>query len=416
MKTTKKEEHATQKKENKKVNKSKPKKEMKKEKVKIEQEEIRVEQPVKHIETKKSKKRLIRLHFSYNFRLTLSCILFMALLILGLNFMLRAFTIEETKGINYSEHSNLEYKVYLQPNDFYEVENLPKDMIYVANLIDKIKIDFNYKFLIEEPVDLIFDYEILGKLVIQDEFEENTYYEKVYTLLSSKKINLTDSTIENLNKTIEIDYGQYNEIANSFKSSYGLNTKSKLIVYFNIKKKIVEDNAVNMLINNSTNNMVINIPLSEKSVDINLVYHDINNESSVLDNTKVVIDNIIYLVVSMLCITTSLVFMIKSIRLVKYTIVKKTQYDKYIEKILNEYDRLIVETKTPPTRNEEDRENVIIVEKFTELLDVRDNLKQPIMYHVVAKHQKCQFYINSGEKIYLTTIKKVDIEAEYEKK
>jgi hypothetical protein len=37
------------------------------------------------------------------------------------------------------------------------------------------------------------------------------------------------------------------------------------------------------------------------------------------------------------------------------------------------------------------------------------------MYYVVTKHVKCHFYINNGEKIYITTIKKVDLEAEYEK-
>lgn len=87
-------------------------------------------------------------------------------------------------------------------------------------------------------------------------------------------------------------------------------------------------------------------------------------------------------------------------------IVKKSAYDKYISKLLNEYDRLIVETTTCPIIN---GDNVIVIDKFQELLDVRDNLKLPIMYYIVNKHQKCCFYILHENKIYLNIVKAVDL-------
>ena len=51
---------------------------------------------------------------------------------------------------------------------------------------------------------------------------------------------------------------------------------------------------------------------------------------------------------------------------------------------------------------------VIKISKFTELLDVRDNLKLPIMYYVVAKHHKSYFYIKKDNDIYLLTVKETD--------
>ncbi len=101
-----------------------------------------------------TRKRPHRFYYSFKLRLIINSFLLVFLLIFGINCLLRAFYIEEIKGINYSEHSNLDYKVYLKENDFYEDEYLPKDMIYVASLIDKIKIDFNYRFVIDESVDL----------------------------------------------------------------------------------------------------------------------------------------------------------------------------------------------------------------------------------------------------------------------
>ena len=84
-----------------------------------------------------------------------------------------------------------------------------------------------------------------------------------------------------------------------------------------------------------------------------------------------------------------------------------------ILRILNEYDRLIVENGTgPDTRDCQ----VIKISKFEELLDVRDNLKLPIMYYVVTKHTKCQFYIKHDDELYLLTIKAVDLEQAKEHK
>lgn len=367
----------------------------------------------KVIENKKEKKKF---YYSYKLRLMVNLLAFSCLLILGLFFLIKSFELEETKKIAYSEQSSLDYNVYLKANNFYEEAYLPKDMLYVANLIDRIKIDFNYSFVIDEPINLNFQYEILGKLVIQDELEDNVYYSKVYTLLAPTNLSLVDSKVQNINKSIDIDYGKYNDIANNFKNSYGVNIKSKLIIYFNIVKKTVDNEENNILVNDNSNNMLVSIPLSEKSVDIGLDYKDINNESKVLDNSKVVIDNIIYLFLSIIAIIGTIVFMLNSIKLFKYMFKKKNIYDKYIEKILNSYDRLIVETTTPPIMEEDDKFKIVTIDKFTELLDVRDNLKEPIMYYIVTKHQKCHFYITTDNKIYITTIKKVDLEAENEKK
>ena len=45
--------------------------------------------------------------------------------------------------ISYTEKSNVEYNVCLKNNDFYEEKCLPKNMKYVASLIDNIQVEFN---------------------------------------------------------------------------------------------------------------------------------------------------------------------------------------------------------------------------------------------------------------------------------
>ena len=361
----------------------------------------------KHQNKKKSK-----VYFSYGFRLFIFLLLFLALFLVGVSFIFKALVLKEQKVIQYSEKSNLDYKVYLNENDFYDQEYLGKDMFYVASLIDKIHIDFNYDFSIEEMVDLNFQYDIIGKVVISDENDTRIYYEKEYQLLDKNNVSLVDDYSRNIRETIVIDYDQYNSIANQFKNSYGLDTTSKLVIYFKVDKSLLGDSGHNLFVDDRINMMSIVIPLSEKSVDISMNYKDINNQSRIVDNTSLFVHNIMYFVFGIFVIVISFVFLFHFFKMLSYVHKKKNAYDVYIDKIIEEYDRYIAETTSSPFLTQK---NIVKIQKFTELLDIRDNLKQPIMYYNVSDHEKCYFYIDYNDKVYLTTIKKVDLEGSYEK-
>ena len=102
----------------------------------------------------------------------------------------------------------------------------------------------------------------------------------------------------------------------------------------------------------------------------------------------------------------SSIYLIKIIKYLTSLLTKKTPYDKYVNKILRDYDRLIVETQTQIDKTSL---NVIEIHKFTELLDVRDNLKLPIIYNVIIKHEKGEFYIKNNSDIYLYVVKGIDL-------
>jgi len=342
------------------------------------------------------------MYFSFKNRLLLSAVMFSIFLTLGFVCVFRSLDFVEPKSINYTEKSNLDYKVYLKENDFYDDKYLGKDMVYVASLIDDVVIDFNYMFFSDEDVSLNFNYKIVGKLSITDSEGKRSFFEKQYTLLDEKTVSLNEVNSQNIKENIKIDYTYYNTLANKFKTEYGIDALSNFVIYFVVN---MENNKEN-LINNSSM-MSISIPLSEKSINIAMNYDDINNSSKLISDNNVIIDNIIYFVFAILFVVLSLVMVIRITRLLMLLKNNKSDYDKYIKKLLTEYDRLIVETSTAPIINEN---NVIKINKFQELLDVRDNLKLPIMYYVVTKHQKCYFYITWEDKIYLNTIKAIDLE------
>lgn len=359
-----------------------------------------------------NKKEPKHYYFGYYTRLTVLVLSLVLSFGLAIVFALNIFDISKEDYLNYSEKSNIDYKVYLKENNFYDTDYLLKDRVYVASLIDKINMDFNYNFTSDKNIDAIFKYNINAKLLITDINNENIYYEKEYVLLPEKEISLKDNKTKTIIETINVNYDQYNKIANSFKNNYALNTKNKLIIYFNVDKNFMNNGNI---FNNDKNKMSLEIPLSEKSVEIKLDTNEINNNNKLLLSTKNEYKiNVYFIVLFVLAIIVFILVLLKTIKYVKCLVNSDNCYDSYINKLLNEYDRLIVKTNTSPFKNKDDKENIINVENFEELLDVRDNVKKPIMYYVITKHVKCQFYIRNEGNIYITTIKRVDLEAKNE--
>ena len=351
-----------------------------------------------YIDGLKSRVEEKRIYIDYKTRLIVHSLLFIILFIITLIFIQNTFDLSSSKIINYNEKSNLDYKVYLKENNFYDVDYLGKDKIYVASLIDKILIDFRYDFNIEKETKVDFTYDIVAKLTINDDVTGSNYFEKEYELLSDKKVSIEDTKNFNLYEQVDINYAYYNSLANSFKHQYGIDTSNNLTVYLRINK---DSETLD------TSTMFVKIPLSEKSVNIELNYQDINNSSYIVETKESVIDNIIFGILSILLLVFTIVILLKLIRLINLLNGKKSIYDKYVNRILNEYDRLIVENSTGPALN---KNNIIKISKFEELLDVRDNLKLPIMYYVVSEHNKCYFYIKHNHDLYLMIIKAIDLE------
>ena len=373
--------------------------------VKAKQNEEKENQTKKIVKEEKNRTSVNeKTYVSYFNRVLIYALSLLLCFILATIFMSNAVTTKKDQFITYKETSNLDYKVNLKKNDFYEQKYLGKDMIYVASLIDTIDIDFNYIFDIEKKSDINFDYDITGKLVISDTNGQNTFYEKEYDLSKTKKESINAKKSHKINEKISIDYDKYNNLANKFRTNYGIDTTSNLIVSLNVHKKGSDKNEYKL---DNKSAVSVTIPLSEKAINIKIDRNDINNSSQLFTSSSVTIDNYAYLLISIVFIILLPVFMFPLVGLLLSMETNKSPYDKYINKILNEYDRLIVETTTAP---DIENKNIIRIDSFNELLDVRDNLSLPIKYYIITKHQKCNFYINHNDELYLLTIKAVDIE------
>lgn len=350
-------------------------------------------------------------YISYTMRVAICAVGFLLCMGLSFFFLTKTLDVEEGKTINYQEIGTLDYKVYLKPNEFYEQEYLDKNMYYIASLIKNVTIDTNYQFIIEQPVDTKFSYQVVGKLTISSADGTNKLYEKEYILVDKTAPAMAGTTVQSIKEQVVIDYDYYNEIANRFKSTYGVDASSDLTVFVRVNKNAV--NEAQELNINETSNMSLKIPLTQRTLDIQLNDTGINQVKSIVKESKTTLGNVFFGILCFVVFIIAVASILKTLELLFLLVPKKSKYDKFVNKILTEYDRLIVETPTSPRL---ENKEIIKIKRFEELLDARDNLKRPIMYHELVPNQKCWFYIENENMIYMLTIKSADLETPVENK
>ena len=118
-----------------------------------------------------------------------------------------AFTFKRKYNVHYSEKSNIDYKVYLKDNNFYNEKYLTKNKKYIASLIKNIDTDFDYSFKIDDKVDLKYTYYVVAKVEVNDSQGTNIYEKE--EMLSSKKTLNADGDNFKIHEDIDIDYDKF---------------------------------------------------------------------------------------------------------------------------------------------------------------------------------------------------------------
>ena len=349
-----------------------------------------------------------KIYFGFSTRLIFYIVLFVVFSSVSSIFFIKSIKLEAEKNVTISEKSNINYKVFLKKNDFYDTPYLEKNMSYIASLIDKIELNYNYNLVSSQKENIDFSYDVVADLLIVNKLDSKSYFEKKYVLVDNKTVSMNNDTTKEINQVVDIDYKKYNDIANSFRMSYGVDAESKLVVHMNVHKQNSKGENFEL---NDLSTMDIEIPLSEKTVNISLNYKDLNQSKKILARKSIAISNVPNLIIGIVLFVLAILSFYKIIKMLFLLSTKKTAYDRYVEKILKEYDRLIAEVSTLIPF--EDKE-IVKIKKFTELVDIHDNLGLPIIHYTITKHSKCYFYIHHKGTVYLLTVKAVDLDEKKE--
>lgn len=311
-----------------------------------------------------------------------------------------SFDFRKTRTMHYEEKSDLDYKVYLKENEFYDTPYLPKDKKYISALINYIDASFAYSFKSEENIDLKYSYYIDAKLKIDYVSGENIY-EKTYILLDKKMLSNTTNMF-NIQENVDIDYDKYNTIAKQFINQYKINGKASLEVSLRVDVLGEHENFIENI--NDKGVVKLNIPLLEEVNNIEMDYNLINNKDAVLEYNSTKIKNIPLFIISIALMILDII----ATTIVVINIIKNrdatTLYDIKLNKIKKEYDAYLSETVATQGLDDlynEKKLRIVLIKSFEELLDARDNLKKPILFNEEIPGKETLFYIISDNTVYL---------------
>lgn len=288
--------------------------------------------------------------------------------------------------LSYNVNNNITYNINATDPSFYDENNISDSNSFPIEFIDNIDVTFINNISFNKQVDLVNSYKIYARIEIVDSNKEvnNVIYSKNYNLLEENNIKHNSILQNNVTNTVSIDYKTYNEVVNKYKLKVKMPVEAKL-------KVIMESSNKNDILDNNEK-LILSIPLSVNTINIT---KDFNKNYS--DNIYEKVENkYVYIICSLLMILLSIFVLIFSIRNVHFN---RKDYKLYkLNKILNYYEQIIVVVSNPPNIN---KESVLIVNEFKDMIDLNRELKQPILYYKSNVDDYGLFIIIDSSKTYV---------------
>lgn len=304
--------------------------------------------------------------------------------------------------IGYTESGSIDYDVYLKENEFYDSPYLEKNQSYVASLIDKIITNFNYEIDMDaEDVNYRYSYTIKSRLEIVDDTSGVAIYNPEYELVNIQNQSQNSSSRLTVNEIVVLNYDEYNDLANRFLDAYDLNsTTSNIVVTLNVD--VLSDCNAFSGSSVDTYSSELRIPLTTKTVNVKMTSSFPDAEAKMIACTRGAGSEVFKTTAIVLGVVDALLilFLVAFIYLTRtaditYTArVKKivSQYKSYIQKIKNLF--------------ETHGYQVILVDTFDEMLEIRDTIQAPILMYENEDKTCTKFMIPTDSKLlYLYEIK-----------
>lgn len=309
--------------------------------------------------------------------------------------------LESKYYIGYTESGSIDYNVFLKENSFYEEEYLGKDQSYVASLIDRIVADFSYEIDMDaDDVNYRYSYTIKSRLEIIDNTSDVPIFNRETELVSVQNKSQNSSSKLKINEIVVLNYGDYNSIAHSFLDTYELSGTTSNIV-LTLEVDVLSDCNAFSGSAVDTYTSELRIPLTTQTVNIKMTSAVPDDEAKMIACTRGagseafktaaivlgVLDAIVILVL------VAFIYLTRTPDITYTARVKKivSQYKSYIQKINNMF--------------ETGGYQVIMVDTFEEMLEIRDTIQAPILMHENSDKTCTKFIIPTDSKLlYVYTV------------
>ncbi len=297
---------------------------------------------------------------------------------IGAVLLKKSFKNSFIETVNYKQTSDVDYKVYLKENRFFETPYLEKGKVYITSLIDNIDVDLNYSIGFDLPKTGKYVYSVKG--IISAELQndkDNNYWQKEYELLPEKTVDFNDSNIIDIKENLKVDYQNYNDILMEFKKQYSLSMNGSLKIFMTIKSYINSEFGGEDFI--KEDEVSLTIPLTKSTIEVPIEIDCPKKEDSLKSDKYYMRDNK-YTIMRIGGYVLTVFAVISYIFVIVVFIIKaknQHEYIKKLSKILKTYDSIIITVKKMPSIKDL---QIIEVKNFNELLDAHSELRLPINY------------------------------------
>lgn len=316
----------------------------------------------------------------------------------------------ENQYVKFNESSNVSYMVHLNQNDFFEDEYLTENKQYIASLIKNISAHFTYNLKLEKATEYKYKYRIDATVDVKDSDTQNSLYTNTQNLVKEKSKKSKYQNLE-INEGVNIDYNYYNDLIKKFVSAYDVESAISTLtinMHINVAGSCEEDA--------ETKDSVVSlvIPLTTKTVAIDLSNNLVNTTNNVLECETGYKNNQVILILAVILIIAAILIVAFIIRYTLLTRTAESIYEKELKKILNNYGTYIQMLGNDfYFRNY----HMLKVDSFTDMLEIRDTIRQPILMKENPEKNGAYFIIPSNTQLlYIYRLKVSDIEKEINQK
>ena len=313
----------------------------------------------------------------------------------------KSIKINEKIGcISYNEIGSTNYMVTYNKEEYKPIEGWK----YITNMIDNIKTSYKYEIHATSELDYIYSYSVTGKITYYDYIDENEILnETEETLLFNDKKYYSGSYLV-LTEDYDLYYKDYFQKAKRYNQTTGVSSSAILELKFNINLDVSNKDYTDK--DNLKRVFTLKIPLSGSTIKITKS-DDLNDNGSMCNIRKIRISNTSLFITAM-CSLGVIFICVILIVVELYKIINKDPYRNELNRILKNYDRLIVSGKYDI--DEANYANVIYPNKFEELVDASINLSEPILFYDVKPNHECHFVIIDDGSLYKYRISRKELE------